>query len=388
MRSASRVAWTEWAVGQLPEATRIATLLTADPVRGPRVAEEALARALPLTPFRKSGSADVLLAQLVRRSVRARGGPVPETDPLSALRNLKPRQRAALVLVHYADVVEERAAAILGRSPASTRALVTGAVRALPPDKRADVREWLESLAGSAGRDTGSAPRSVRAAARRRLVATTLTPIVLAVAGLAGVEASRSLRTILPEDESNARDELAAVRDPIEMRGAELPFGSGIDRPATERLWPLTTGRTKGQVWSVDGYRDPYGNLCLQLVVGYDFGSRRCLYDVRGPIRALVNPDPKHRATFLYGVVAPGIESLRWVGPGSGWGGIDVTRAAPGFLTNGKGSFGVGIPEYLLPLASRDAARRLGYEAAPARLVAMDGVGRTVAELKLFLGRR
>src|SRR5688500_15991565 len=128
----------EWVQGHLAEATRIATLLTADPDRGPLVADAALADALELVPRRRLDGrpADALPGQLVRhsRTATAEAAEADLPDQLAALRTLPRRQRAALVLRHYAELSDERAAVFLACSPKAVADLVDKAVRALPPE--------------------------------------------------------------------------------------------------------------------------------------------------------------------------------------------------------------------------------------------------------------
>ncbi|MDQ3951845.1 MAG: hypothetical protein M3279_02600, partial [Actinomycetota bacterium] len=144
MKRARAEARTEWLQAHVAEATRLATLLTADPQRAPEVAEDAFTAALQSALSRRN-VADALLAELVRRSRSTSRIHDDDPEQIKALRALARRQRAALVLRHHAELPDERAAVFLGCSPKAVAGLAAKGIAALPPAARTDVREWLDS---------------------------------------------------------------------------------------------------------------------------------------------------------------------------------------------------------------------------------------------------
>jgi hypothetical protein len=382
----SRADRSEWVQGHLAEATRIATLLTADPARGPRVADEALAAGLELVPRRHRARrlADALLLQLVRHA-RAGASETPEDLPeqLAALRALPRRQRAALVLRHYAELSEQRAAVFLGCSPRAVTDLVDRAVRALPPDARADVHDWL---------DAAPLPRPAPAPVDRALIRRVLRPRVLRAAAaltavVAGVVAGARVPALLREPEPPTRaDRLAQIRQVLEDREETLPFDPDDPGPGASPLFPVVDGVVEGSLWRVAAYRDAGGSPCLQLVVGYDFGRRRCIVPDRGPIRAVVDVDRYHGATFISGMVAPRIETLHFVGPQVSWMDVAIGRARPGAEAE-PGFFGIALPDEYVAVDPVEAERDGGYRVLRGRLTALDAQGKPVAEVSLLLAR-
>ncbi len=392
MRAARSRARARWVSDHLAEATRLASLLAGDAERGRRAAEEALAAALPVLPAPREDSrlADAFLSEVLRRTREAPfGGPAPSVrSGLGALAALPYRRRAAVVLRHYAGLSDDRGAAFLGCSARSFAELAGEGAARLPEEARLDVRDWLETVAASVS-SVGASQRSVlQRATRRRRIAAALSPLAVAACVAISMQIAAAWTSV--PDEPVDEPEVPTVQDGLELRGADLPFDTDQVEAGTRGLFAITTGRTKGQIWSVDGYRDPYGNLCLQLIVAFDFGSRRCVYDIHGPIRVLVNPDPEHRTTFVYGVLAPEIEALSFAGPDVAVSDVPITRGPSKKKGEERphGFFGVAIPEYLLPLRSRASGRDLGYEALTARLTGVDANGAVVADLQVLLGRR
>lgn len=368
----------------LADATRIATLLTADPERGPVVAEEALSAALQLVPRRRRDSrlADVLLAQLVRRA-RTEATAAPDLpEQLAALRTLPRRQRAALVLRHYADLSEDRAAYFLDCSARAVSDLASRALRALPPEARADPHEWLDSI---------PSPRAAPPPLHRSLLRRILQPRLLRVAGVltavaVGVVAGIQVPELVGEPERPTRaEQLAEIRQVLEMREASLPFDPDDPGPGATPIFPVVDGVVGGSLWSVSGYRDPAGSSCLQLVVDYEFGRRRCLGPEGGPIRAIVDVDRDHDATFLSGTVAPKIDVLYFTGPGVSW--MDVAIGPRERSERQPGFFGIALGDEYVAVDSREAGRDGGYEVLPGKLIGMDAGGRRVARLSVFLAR-
>lgn len=378
----------EWVQGHLAEATRIATLLTADPVRGPLVAEEALGAALELVPRRRLDGrlADALLGQLVRHS---RSDGVDEGQPelpeqLAALRSLPRRQRAALVLRHYAELSDERAAVFLGCSPKAVADLTSRAVRALPRDARSDLHDWL---------DAAPLPRPAAARAQRSRVRRIFRPRVLrglaaATAVAAGIAGGIRVPALLEEPEPPSRTErLADVRRFIETRNAALPFDPDDPGPGATPMFRVVDGVIGGKVWIFSGYRDPAGTPCLQLIVAYEFGRRRCLGPAETPIRAIVDLDRRHDVTFISGMVAPGIEELVFVGPDTPWMDVTIGRENPGSEEPQPGFFGIAVPGEYVVAASREAGRVGGYEIQTGKLSGIDSKGNQVAKVRLLLAR-
>lgn len=377
----------EWVQGHLAEATRIATLLTADPARGPRVAEEALAAALELVPRRRLDGrlADALLGQLVRHA-RSDSDDVPPDLPeqLAALRALPRRQRAALVLRHYAELSDDRAAVFLGCSPKAVADLAARAVGALPPDARADLHDWL---------DAAPLPRPAAARAQRSRVRRVFRPRVLrglaaATAVAAGIAGGIRVPALLEEPEPPTRTErLADVRRFIETRNAALPFDPEDPGPGATPMFPVVDGVIGGKVWIFAGYRDPAGTPCLQLVVAYEFGRRRCLGPAETPIRAIVDVDRRHDVTFISGMVAPEIEELLFVGPDTPWMDVTIGRENPRPNDAQPGFFGIAVPGEFVVAASREAGRVGGYDVLTGKLTGIDSNGKQVAKVTLLLAR-
>lgn len=378
----------EWVRGHLAEATRIATLLTADPVRGPLVADQALADALELVPRRRLDGrlADALLAQLVRHSRAANTDPAsPDLpDQIAALRALPRRQRAALVLRHYAELSDDRAAVFLGCSPKAVADLVDRAVRALPPEAHADLHDWL---------DTAPLPRPAAIRPERSTIRKLFRPRVMralaaTLAVAAGVFAGLQLPGLVREPEPPSRAELLAdVRRTIELQEADLPFDPDDPGPGASPLFPVVDGVVGGNLWSISGYRDRTGSSCLQLVVAYDFGRRRCLGPADTPIRATLDLDREHDVTFISGMVEPEIEELYFVGPGVSWMDVTIGRERPGSNDAQPGFFGIALPDEFVAVPSRAAGRQGGYEVLTGRLTGIDASGRRVAKVPLLLAR-
>lgn len=380
----SRDARSEWVQGHLAEAARIATLLVADPVRGPLVARESLDAALQVVPRRARDGrlADALLNQLVRRS-RAESEPPPDLpEQLASLHALPRRQRAALVLRHYAELSEDRAAVFLGCSPRAVADLVDRAVRALPAEARSDVHDWLDS-----------APLPLPVApsgARKPLLRRVLRPRVLRAAGAltavaVGVVAGVRVPDLLREPEPPTRAErLAVVRQVIERREDSLPFDPDDPGPGSTRLFPVVDGVVGGKLWNVSGYRNAAGATCLQLVVAFEFGSRSCVDRTSAPIRALVDVDRDHDATFISGMVGPRVAELHFEGPGVTWMDVTIGRQDPDAVGQ-PGYFGIALPGEFVPLDPREASRDPDYEVMPGRLTAIDADGKKVAAVSLLL---
>jgi DNA-directed RNA polymerase specialized sigma24 family protein len=380
----SRDARSEWVQGHLAEAARIATLLTADPERGPLVAEESIAAALQLVPRRSRHArfADALLTQLVRRSRAEAPAPADLSEGFATLRAVPRRQRAALVLRHYADLSEDRAAMFLDCSPRAVEDLVRRALRALPPEARADAHDWLDDL---------PPPRPAPPArAEKPLLRRILQPRVLRTAAAlaavaAGVVGGLRIPALLEQPEEPTRAErLAEIRQVLESREASLPFDPDDAGPGATRMFPVVDGVIGGNLWNVSGYRNASGLPCLQLVVDYEFGSRRCVGPATAPIRALVDVDRNHDATFISGMVAPGVAELHFVGPGVSWMDVTIGREDP-LRVKEPGFFGIALPGEFVSVDPREAARDQDYEVIPGRLTAIDADGKKVAGLSLLL---
>lgn len=377
----------EWVQGHLAEATRIATLLTADPERGPLVAEEALAAALELVPRRRLDGrlADALLAQLVRHSRSDVTDPEKPglPDQLAALRTLPRRQRAALVLRHYAELSDDRAAVFLGTSPKAVADLAARAVRALPPEARSELHDWL---------DAAPLPRPAAVPARRSALKRLLRPRVLRAAGAtalvaAGVVAGLRLPALLREPEPPTRSQrLAEIRQMLERNEDSLPFDPDDPGAGASPLFPIDNGVLGGNLWSISGYRDRTGTSCLQLVVDYEFGRRRCLGPAEEPIRAILDVDRAHDATFISGMVVPEIENLHFTGPEVSFMDVTIGRERPGDDPQ-PGFFGIALPEAFTTIESRAAGRMGGFEVFPGTLTGLDSDGRRVARVSLLLAR-
>ncbi|HEV2754476.1 MAG TPA: sigma factor-like helix-turn-helix DNA-binding protein [Actinomycetota bacterium] len=383
MNRARAQARTEWLHGHIAEATRLASLLAADPVRAPEIAEDALVAALHRTGARRGHGrlADALLAQLVRRSG---GTAVPvEHDPeqIQALRALPRRQRAALVLRHYAELSNERAAVFLDCSPKAVGDLVTKAVAALPPEARADVREWLDSAPSP--RPAVGVARALRRARRRRAV----TGIGAAAALVALAFGAAQLSPLLQPDDPESRDQLLArIRRETDQRQASLPFDPDDPGAGATRLFNVSDGVVGGTLWSVSGYRDAGDNACLQLVVGYDFGSRRCMTATTSPLHAIVETDPKHRVTFISGMVGPEIHSLQFVGPGVAF--MEVPIGYEPGRRQTRGFFGIALADYLLPIELAEGGDRDTYKLLRGKLTGLDARGNAVTKVDLVLAKR
>lgn len=377
----------EWVLGHLAEATRIATLLTGDPVRGPLVAEEALAAALELVPRRRLDGrlADALLAQLVRHSRADAAEPAPGLpEQLAALRALPRRQRAALVLRHYAELSDDRAAVFLGCSPKAVADLADRAVRALPPEARSDLHDWLDA----APLPRAAATRWKRSGLRRVFRPRVLRALAATTAVAAGVVAGIRVPALLEEPEPPTRSErLSEIRQVLEKREADLPFDPDDPGPGASPLFTVVDGVVGGNLWSVAGYRDETGSSCLQLVVAYEFGRRRCLGPAAEPIRAILDVDRGHGSTFITGMVAPGIEELHFTGPEVPFMDVTIGRERPGTTESQPGFFGIAIPDELITVASRSAGRAGGFDVLEGALTGLDGDGRRVATLELLLAR-
>ncbi len=381
-----RQARAEWIEGHLSEAARIATLLSADAERGPRVAEQSIAAALQLVPGRRRDSqlADAVLTQLVRRSHTGAAADAPdEPDHLRTLRGLPHRQRAALVLRYYAELSDERASLFLGCSPRAVADLAAKALQALPPEARANVRDWLDA-APSPRPLNASEHRSVMRRSRRRRIARAGAATIIVAAGVAG---GLHVPDLGSPEQPSAADRMIEIRRVLEAHERDLPFDPDDPGPGTTRLFNVVDGVVGGSVWNVRGYRDPNGSPCLQLVVAYDFGSRRCLGPARAPIRAIVDVSRKHDATFISGMVGPQIDSLTFVGPGVTWMDVTIGREDAGDQASRPGFFGIVLPERYLPIESRQAGRIRGYRVLPGRLTAMDPDGQVAAHLELLLAK-
>ncbi|MDQ3951702.1 MAG: hypothetical protein M3279_01880, partial [Actinomycetota bacterium] len=247
------------------------------------------------------------------------------------------------------------------------------------------VHDWL---------DATPLPHATATATRRSLLHRTLTPRLLRAAGFAaavalGVIAGLQLPGLLREPEPPTRAErLAEIRRVLEMREESLPFDPDDPGPGASRMFRVDNGVVgNGSLWSVAGYRDSAGNACLQLVVAYDFGRRRCIEPRGAPIRAVVDVDRGHGVTFISGVIRPGIEGLHFVGPGVSWMDVTIGVAAPGRARPQTGFFGIALPEELVPVESRQAGREGGYEVLLGRFTALDEDGKRVARLSLFLAK-
>ena len=181
---------------------------------------------------------------------------------------------------------------------------------------------------------------------------------------------------------------MAAIRRTLERQQAGLPFDPDDPGAGATRLFVVSDGVVGGSLWSVRGYSDAGGNSCLQLVVGNDFGSRRCMTATTTPLHAIVETDPKHKVTFISGMVGPEVETLHFVGPGVSWMDVAIGHEDPAARRPQTGFFGIALPDYLLPLESEEAGKRLGYELLHAKLTALDARGRPVADVELVLARR
>lgn len=373
----------EWLQGHVAEATRLASLLTADPRRAPEVAEDALTAALQRTSSRRgsSGLADALLTQLVRRAGSGAEAADDDAEQITALRALPRRQRAAVVLRHYADLSNERAAVFLGCSAKAVDDLVTKGVAALPPDARTDVREWLD--AAPSPRPATGVARALRRSRRRRAAAGAGAAAVLA----ALVVAAGQIPPLLESDEPPTRDELLTrIRRDTDRRQASLPFDPDDPGAGATRLFNVSNGVVGGALWSVRGYRDAGDNSCLQLVVGYDFGSRRCITGTTSPLQAIVETDPKHRVTFISGMVGPEIRSLQFVGPGVAF--MEVPIGYEPGSRRARGFFGIALADYLLPIELAEGGDRKTYKLLHGNLTGLDARGRPVTEVELVLAKR
>ena len=382
----SRTDASEWAQGHLAEATRIATFLTADPIRGLQVAEQSLAEALDLAPRRLDHRlADALLAQLVRHSRAEAATPLEDLPKqLDALRAVPRRQRAALVLRHYAELPDERAGMFLDCSPKAVADLVERAVGALPPEARSDVYDWLDSTPLPRAASTGFRKSPVRRLFRPRVLRGVAALSAVAVGIAVGVRVPALLRE--PEPPTRA-ERLAEIRQVLEMREADLPFDPDDPGAGASRMFPVVDGVVGGNLWSVTGYRDADGSPCLQLVVAYDFGRRRCLAPDAAPILAVVDVDRDHDATFISGMVAPRITRLNFVGPEVSWMDVTIGRERPGADTPQPGFFGIVLPDEFVAVDSLEARRDGGYQVLRGRLMGTDAAGRRVAKLPLLLAR-
>ena len=382
MKSPRGEARAEWVQAHVTEATRLATLLTADPVRAPRIAEDALAAALETAPSRRSTRlSDALLAQLVRRA-RGVTADEHESEHLTALGALPRRQRAAVVLRHYADLSDERASVFLGCSPKAVADLVAKGVAALPDDASPEVREWLDAAPSP---PPATAARAVLRRSRRRR--TTKAAGALVAAAALGLTAARVPDLVRPPAPPDPAIRLAEIRRAIERQKAALPFDPDDAGAGTTRLFTVSDGVVGGTVWSVRGYSDAGGNACLQLIVGNDFGSRRCMTATTTPLHAIVETDPKHRVTFISGMVAAEVDSLQFVGPGVPWMDVTIGHEDPE-AEDEPGFFGIALADYLLPLESKEAGRKLGYRLRHGKLTARDAQGRPVADVELVLAKR
>jgi hypothetical protein len=378
----------EWVQGHLAEAARIATLLTADPERGPLVAEVALAAALEVVPRRRLDGrlADALLAQLVRQSRAHDPDPAADGTPeqLAVLRTLPRRQRAALVLRHYAELSDDRAAVFLGCSPKAVADLTSRAVRALPPEARSDLHGWLDA----APLPRPAAARHRRSALRRVFRPRVLRALALATAVVAGVLAGVRLPELLRATEPPTRTEdIADIREELELQEADLPFDPDDPGPGASPMFPVVDGVIGGNVWMIAGYRDETGASCLQLVVAFDFGRRRCLDGAERPISAVLDVDREHGVTFISGKVAAGIQELQFVGPDVPWMDVTIGRENPSSEEPQPGFFGIALPDEFIAVDSRKDGRLGGYEVLTGRLTAIDARGRAVAKVPLLLAR-
>ncbi|MFN2588786.1 MAG: sigma factor-like helix-turn-helix DNA-binding protein [Actinomycetota bacterium] len=373
----------EWLQAHAAEATRLAALLTADRERAPEVAEDALAAALQGPAARPGGTAlgDAVLAQLVRRSHAGAGTPGHGADQLAPLRALPRRQRAALVLRHYAELSDERAAVFLGCSPKAVADLVARGVAALPPEARTDVREWLES-SPSPHAAVGAA-RVLRRARRGRMLRAAGSAAMVAAVALAGLQVPGLMR---PEEPQTREEILRRIRRETDRRQASLPFDPDDAGAGATRLFHVDTGVVGGSVWSVHGYRDAGDNACLQLVVGYDFGSRRCMTATTSPLQAIVETDPKHRVTFVSGMVGPEVDSLQFVGPGVPFMDVPIGYEDES-AGRARGFFGIALADYLLPIELAEGGRET-YKLLRAKLTALDARRHEIAEVDLVLAKR
>jgi hypothetical protein len=383
MNRARAHARTEWVQDNVSEATRLAGLLTADPERAPEVAEDALAAALQRVSARCGTGrlADALLTQLVRRADVKAEGKAGDAEQIVALRALPRRQRAAVVLHHYADLSNERAAVYLGCSPNAVAELVTKGVAALPPEARTDVREWLD--AAPSPRPATGVARALRRSRHRRIAA----GAGIAAALVAVVFAAAQIPSLLQPEEPISRDELLArIRRETDRRQASLPFDPDDPGAGATRLFNVSDGVVGGTLWTVRGYRDAGDNACLQLVVGYDFGSRRCMTATDSPLQAIVETDPKHRVTFISGMVSPEIDELQFVGPGVPF--MDVPIGYESEARPSRGFFGIALADYLLPIELAEGGGKDTYKLLRGHLTGLDERGRKVTEVELVLAKR
>ncbi|HYO61869.1 MAG TPA: hypothetical protein VEU29_08215, partial [Actinomycetota bacterium] len=102
------------------------------------------------------------------------------------------------------------------------------------------------------------------------------------------------------------------------------------------------------------------------------------------PIRALVDVDRDHDATFISGMVGPRVAELHFEGPGVTWMDVTIGRQEPGAARQ-PGYFGIALPGEFVPLDPREASRDPGYEVMPGRLTAIDAEGKKVAAVSLLL---
>jgi hypothetical protein len=382
MTRARTEARTEWLQSHAAEATRLAALLTADPERAPEIAEDALSGALQRMSWRvgRARLADALLAQLVRRAGGGGAGRPDDPEPLVALRALPRRQRAAVVLHHYAELSHERAAVFLDCSPRGVAELVAKGVAALPQDARGDVREWLDAV--PTARPAVGVSRALRRARRRRLAAMTGAAAVSVALVAAGLQLPALLQ---PEERPSREDLLAKIRRDRDLRQATLPFDPDDAGAGATKLFNVSDGVVGGALWSVSGYRDAGDNSCLQLVVAYDFGSRRCMTATTSPLHAIVETDPKHQVTFITGMVGPEVKELQFVGPG-----VRFMEVAIGYEPGSRrerGFFGIALSDYLLPIELAEGGRE-SYKLLRGKLTGLDGRGRPVSEVDLVLAKR
>jgi hypothetical protein len=347
------------------------------------VAEKALDDALELVPRRRRSQrlGDALLAELVRHS-RGEAEASPNLpEQLGALRALPRRQRAALVLSHYTELSDDRAAMFLGCSPRAVADLASRAIRALPAEARTDVHDWL---------DSAPLPRALPVPPGKPLLRRLLRPRLLragaaVVAVAAGVLGGLRVPALLQEAEPPTRAErLADVRREIELMEASLPFDPDDPGPGASRMFPVDNGVIGGSLWNVAAYRDTAGSACLQLVVAPDFGSRRCLTESGAAIRAVVDLDRAHDATFIAGVLSPEVDSLEFVGPTVSFMDVAIGREDPGARGAQRGFFGIVLTGELVHMDPREADRD-GYEIVPGRLTARDAQGKKVAVLSIPL---
>nr|MDQ3916669.1 hypothetical protein [Actinomycetota bacterium] len=220
--------------------------------------------------------------------------------------------------------------------------------------------------------------------ARRRRV---LRLAVAAISAGAVLAAGLQIPALLRPEEPPGRDEiLAKIRRDTDRRQASLPFDPDDPGAGATRLFTVSDGVVGSTLWSVRGYRDAGDNACLQLVVGYDFGSRRCMTATTSPLHAIVETDPKHRVTFISGMVGPEIESLQFVGPGVPF--MDVPIGYEPGARRSRGFFGIALADYLLPIELAEGGDTTTYKLLKGKLTGLDGRGRAVTEVELVLAKR